>query len=551
MKTFYFGSDNPVERMRHWLSSPPPAIAIDVETPSLVDRTPLGFSVAFSPYEAVYFDIRDGDLGGLDKIVPLFRDPSIVKVAHNWLFDMRTMPLIEGVGEELDRYNLWDTNVCARILGHKETALFMLAPFVGMEATPASSMMKGSKTMEAVPVDELAKKCQNDARVSYALYLEQRRTMEAKGMMGYFQIEMRAIPILIDMGVRGVKIDKEALKEYSRNLDIQVASAAALVKSFGIENPNSRDQIGYTLAKRGNFLPQKRNRSTGKVTVSTRKEALQWLEDPLAQTVLQYRHLAKLKSSYFDPLLGEDYFYTEYYFDTDVGRTNSRNRNIQNFPMEARHVLLPNSGIWTTGDFSQEHLYILKERSGDRKMKMVYDEGYLGGDIHMFLAKEANIPRKLAKTINYSIVYGATWRTISEKAMIRDRAACERLLRLWFDTFDGAAEWIYYAQDWGMRHGWAMPTLFGREIRLPPEDNEDGLRRKSVNYPILGSDGEILKRSLVMCDREGLGPPLMAIQVYDSISWDGDVKDELPLEKLENIAGFRIPFEVKQTYRWE
>jgi hypothetical protein len=75
------------------------------------------------------------------------------------------------------------------------------------------------------------------------------------------------------------------------------------------------------------------------------------------------------------------------------------------------------------------------------------------------------------------------------------------------------------------------------------------MERKAVNYPILGSDGEIIKRAFLICCREGLGPPIMAITAHDSIDFDGDVK--VPVEELEMIPGFRIPVEVKQTITWE
>jgi len=100
-------------------------------------------------------------------------------------------------------------------------------------------------------------------------------------------------------------------------------------------------------------------------------------------------------------------------------------------------------------------------------------------------------------------------------------------------------------QEEGWRTGWAEPTLFGRRIKLPDE-SEDSVKRKAVNYPILGSDGEIMKRALIICKKYNL--PL-AVTVHDSITCDGDI--EFPVEELENIAPVHIPFEVKKTLRWE
>jgi DNA polymerase I-like protein with 3'-5' exonuclease and polymerase domains len=185
-------------------------------------------------------------------------------------------------------------------------------------------------------------------------------------------------------------------------------------------------------------------------------------------------------------------------------------------------------------------------------MQRVYYEGEAEGDIHKFTAKEMGITRKLAKTINYALLYGATPKTLSVQARIKDLKKCSALLDKWFRTFRDAAEWIKAAQEEGIRDEWALPTLFGRRIKLPKEYDRWGkldveaMKRKAVNYPILGSDGEIMKRALLICAREKL--PLK-VTVHDSITLDGDCK--FPVEELENIAPVRIPLVVKQTLRWE
>ena len=187
--------------------------------------------------------------------------------------------------------------------------------------------------------------------------------------------------------------------------------------------------------------------------------------------------------------------------------------------------------------------------SKDRDMlRILRDHDHEKNDIHMHTAKMMGIPRSIAKTVNYAITYGATPKTISEQTKIKDRARCSRLLDGWFRTYKGAADWITSVQKESLRTGWAAPTVFGRKIRIP-EESQDGMRRKAMNYPVLGSDGEIIKRAIILCRDKGLGPTPMAITVHDSITFDGDVK--LPVEELEMIPGFRIPFEVKQTLRWE
>jgi DNA polymerase I-like protein with 3'-5' exonuclease and polymerase domains len=216
--------------------------------------------------------------------------------------------------------------------------------------------------------------------------------------------------------------------------------------------------------------------------------------------------------------------------------------------------MMPDSGLWISGDYAQEHLYIIANRSKDPDMlKLYYDPQFEGKrDIHQFVADELHISRKIAKTINYALAYGATAKTLSEQAHIKDLRQCASLLDKWFSRFRTAGNWIKAIQEEGMRNGWAVETLFGRRIKLPDE-SEDSMKRKAVNYPVLGSDGEVMKRALLLSARRGLRPPQLAITVHDSISWDTQdtakvyaIKDE-----IEMIPGFRVPFEIKECFRWE
>ena len=542
MSTYWYGEGDAKERFQFWLDHPPSAIAIDLETISLKERHPIGMAVAFSPYEAIYFQLHPQLPRELELIKPLLQDIRITKIAHNWMFDMGVIPLIP-LPLNIDRCNIFDTNVAARLLGYIETSLHILAPEVGVMATPVDAMLGPKQTMLDLDPMEVAKKCQNDAKVAYRLYLEWKDKI-ADRFGEYFLTEMAVIPILLDLSLRGLSIDQGARGKLEVELQQDVDFYSKVVKDYGITNPGSNQQIGYMLAKRGNFLPLTRS----KKHLSTRVEELEFLDDPMAAAVLGYRKKSKFLNTYVIPIRDDDRFYTEYYLDTLVGRLNSRNRNIQNIPPEARYMFLPDKGLFTTMDYAQEHLYILMHMSGDSQMRKVYEEGMYDGDIHQFTADQMRISRRLAKTLNYAIIYGATIKTISEAAKIKDRHRCGRLLDGWFETFREAAGWIKAIQNEGIRKGWAEPTLFGRQIRLPDE-SEDAQRRKAVNYPILGSDGEIIKRAIILCNRRGLGPPTMAITVHDSITFDGDV--EPPAQELEMIPGFRIPIDIKKTFTWE
>lgn len=548
MPVFYYGTGNPKERFQHFLDNPPTAVAIDAETPTITERMPLGFAIAFSPLEAFYFQVYPDPPRELELLKPLLFNPKVCKIAHYALFDLSVLPMIPHVAG-FDRSNLFDTNTAARLLGRELTALTMLAPEVGMIAEDAKSFMQRLKVnnMLDAPAMELANKCQNDAKVAFALYLDYEPKMDSQ-FPDYFKVEMEVIPILIDLSMRGLAIDQRARAELEALLEDEVEFYRRQLKQYGVEKPGSTQQVGYMLGKRGSFLPMTRS----KKQLSTRVADLEFLDDPMAAAVLGWRHKSKLLSTYISPIAGDDRFYTEYYLDTVVGRLNSRNRNIQNIPLDCRHIFLPDNGCFTTGDYSQEHPRILAWVSQDREMLRVFDEKQ---DIHMNTAKKLNVTRDLAKRVNNAMHGGATATTVSTHTKIRNKDLCNKFIDDWSRIYKSAWDWIMSAQREGLKAGWALPTLFGRSIRIPDEFdrwgklNRDAMMRKGSSYPILGSDGEIMKRAIIICRNKGLGPPVMAASVHDSLSFDGDV--QLPVEELEMIAGFRIPFEVKQTLKWE
>jgi len=552
LPVYYYGQGEAKERFQHFLDNPPAIIALDAETPTTTERLPLGFAIAFSPEEAFYFQTYPEPPPELDLLKPLLFNPNVCKIAHYALFDLAVLPLIpQLVG--FDRSNIWDTNTAARLLGKQETALTILAADVLRTAEDAKSFMKRhhvTNMMDAPPM-EVANKCQNDAKVAFALYLEYSSQIQEQ-YASYFRVEMDVIPILIDLSMRGLAIDQQARAQLEAQLQDEVEFYRKQLESYGIEKPGSAQQVGYMLGRRGNFLPMTRS----KKQLSTRVGDLEFLDDPMAASVLGWRKKAKLLSTYIAPIAGDDRFWTEYYLDTVVGRLNSRNRNIQNIPAECRYIFLPDNRVFTTGDYGKEHMYILAHMSQDRDLlNILYDPDPDKADVHQHTAERMRISRPLAKTLNYAVAYGATARTISERARIKDVRRCGELLDRWFKAYPGVADWIISVQRSGVKEGWAEPTLFGRRIRIPEEYNKwnslnvDAMKRKAVNYPILGSDGEVMKRAIILCNRKGLGPPIMAASVHDSLTFDGDV--ELPVEELENIPGFRIPFEVKQTLRWE
>lgn len=556
----YFGPNEVSKELfeSQLIHAPPGVLGVDIETVSLKERFPVGFSIAVSPEESWYFRTYPETDREAELVRPLLNDPRICKVYHNAIFDMRVAPLIY----DIDRTNFVDTNVMARLLGYTETELSVLSLELFMEpieSVKAKMKETGAKTTLQLDQSWLAAACASHSRMCLRLYHE----FFPKVDQDYLGVEMRAIPILIDMSQRGLQVHQGDRAELEKKLRAEVDYYRSICVEHDF-NPGSPMQVGYILAKRGSFLPFTKSKRQYK----TDDETLEFLDDPLAQAVLAYRHASKLLGTYIAPLAEEDRIYTEYNLDAVVGRVSSARHNLQNIPGPdpdrallpegCRYIFVPDSGVYTTGDFSQEHLRILAYFSEDRNMLSVYEHGEFGGDIHLRSAHDMGVTRKIAKTVNYAIPYGADARTIAMQLKIRDERKASKFVDSWFEAYPDAAYWIKCAKEQGLRDSWSLPTLFGRRIRIPEEYKWNGeldresMGRKAVNYPILGSDGEVMKRALIKCEDELL--PL-AVTVHDSITCDGDIT--FPVHELahmtpvSSVMSRGIPFEVKKTLRWE
>jgi len=555
----YFGRKQVSKELfrQQLVESPPPFVSIDVETISLKNKMPIGFAVATSPEEAWYFQTFPELDPEVELIRPLLADPAIKKVYQNAMFDIKVLPI--GLADfTVDDSNIADTLVMARMLGKAQVKLSELSLELGIVLTTASDLMAeyGAKDMLGVPTEAVAAMCASHATTTLKLFYHLLPDIDTD----YFNVEMAAIPILVDMSQRGLKIDQAARAYEERRLETEVAYYRALCAEEDF-NPGSPQQVGYILAKRGNFLPLAKSKKQYK----TDEKTLQFCDDPLAAIVLNYREKNTLLTRYVRPLKGFDRVYTEYSLDTVIGRTTSSGggekgqTNLQNWPPELRYIFMPDSGTFTHGDFSQEHLRILMHFSGDRKMQEIYSlprrlpdgQPNPDADIHMITARGMNITRDFAKRVNYGMQNGGTAKVMQNYAKIHNLQLCQSFVDGWFELYRDAGEWIRGAQEYAIQNGKALPTLFGREVHIEEEWTKFGkldleaMKRKGSAYPILGSDGEVMKRALIICEKAKL--PL-AIQVHDSIDCDGSI--EFPVEQLENIAPVHIPFQVQKNTRW-
>jgi len=561
---YYMGVEEPHARLyaKYFKDSIPYMVALDVESISIKERIALGIGVAVSPDIAFYFVLFPTESPATPWHV--LRNDVIIKILHNCLFDYSCLREFEVSAE-----NVRDTSVMSRLLLYKYNGLADLTHIHGKPLGDIVDLMKEHKarTMLDVPQAEVAKKCMQDCMATFTLH----NALLPQTDMAYYDVEMQTIPIMVKMSYRGLKLDQDTRGVIEDLLEDDVAKLLQTCEELEGFNPGSPQQVSYVLAKRGAYsvfskLPFTKNiygRRTN--SLSTNVKVLEAMTDPIASLVLDYRGKNKLLGTYIRPWANEERGYTRYHLDAITGRPSSTDRNMQNipgkykkdgtlYPYNCRGVLLPDTEVWTDLDLSQVEPRALAYLSQDREMMHIFSlpprlpdgERNPDADIHGQVAEFMGITRKLGKTVNLAMTYGATDETLMETAGIKDKRRASQLREMWFQKFPQAGDYIKTCQEEAVRYGVAT-TAFGRKMRLPTleEESIDGIQRKSVDYPCQGTAADILKRGLIVCKDMDI-----ALQVHDELLIDSYVP-EYKFKRLESVAPFWTPFEVKYLNRWE
>ncbi len=565
---YYLGEEKPGPNwyQRCLINSNPRIVAADVETISLKERIAIGISIAISPTCAFYFPLFPTE----SSFTPwhLLRDPDITNIYHNGIFDLGCLT------EYNVKQDIQDTNIMSRLLCHRFNGLLELGWLHQMEVHDAKTMLQEAKAkiMLELPEEAVARKCMQDSMATFKLY----QIFLPQTDLAYYDVERATLPIMLKMSERGILIDHTVRQAIELQLEDDVDTYLHLCEETEAFNPGSPQQVSYILAKRGAYsvfgkLPFTRNKY-GRPTpnLSTNVDVLKKMDDPLAQLILEYRNRAKLLSTYIVPWANEKRAYTLYHLDAITGRPSSTsggvppNRNMQNIPGKftqegipnthnCRGILLPDSGTWTDVDLEQVEPRALAYLSGDREMLHIFNQPkHLpdgtrnpDADVHLQVAIFMNVHRRVGKTTNLAMTYGASDNTLADKTRTVPQRA-HQLKVMWASKFPQAWDYIESKQREAFITHRAV-SVFGRQMRLPTEDEDsaEGIKSKAIDYPCQATAADILKRGLIVCQDMD-----MALQIHDELLIDGL---ELPdkFECLEHIAPFRTPIEVKYLERWE
>ncbi len=401
-----------------------------------------------------------------------------------------------------------------------------------------------------------------------------RKKLQKTGMEElFYNIEMPLSYILFEMEKEGIIARRDALKEYGDKLQIRITELEKLIyEAAGCEfNINSPKQLGEILFEKLGLPAEKKTKSG----YSTAADVLEKLapEHKIVADILEYRGLAKLKSTYADGLANfiekDDRIHTSFNQTiTATGRISSTEPNLQNIPMRTelgrliRKVFVPKEGyVFSDADYSQIELRILAHMSEDQGLISAYHEG---DDIHRITASKVfHVPfeevtplqRRNAKAVNFGIVYGISSFGLSQDLSISVGEAKEYMEK-YFETYPGVRDYQNKVIQDAKNKGYSE-TMFGRRRPIPELKSGNYMMRQfgervAMNAPIQGTAADIMKIAMInvffRLKREDLKSRLI-LQIHDELLIETapdeiDKVSDILTTEMEKAVELSVPMEV-------
>ena len=397
----------------------------------------------------------------------------------------------------------------------------------------------------------------------------------------YWEMELPLVFTLFGMEQEGIRVDAQALKTYGEELAVRIGELETKIYEEAGEtfNINSPKQLGVILFDKMGLKGGKKT----KTGYSTSAEVLEKLapECPLVADILEYRQLAKLKSTYADGLAAyiepDGRIHTTFQQTiTATGRLSSVEPNLQNIPIrmelgrQIRKVFIPREGcVLVDADYSQIELRVLAHMSGDANLIHAYRGAQ---DIHRLTASQVfhipfdevtDLQRRNAKAVNFGIVYGISSFGLSQDLSI-SRKEAQEYIQKYFETYPKIKEFLDSCVEEAKEKGYAR-TMFGRRRPMPELKSSNFMQRSfgervAMNAPIQGTAADIIKIAMNRVDRrlkaEGLKSRLL-LQVHDELLIEAyteelDKVEQILSEEMQGAAELAVPLEIdmKQGKNW-
>ena len=569
-------------------------VSLDTETDSAFPTQArlVGLSFSTKPNRASYLPLRHDYPNApsqlqkeraLNLLKKVLADPKIKKIGQNIKYDYIVLKK-EGIhvqGIDLDSMIL---SYLLEPNWGKHNLNRLALTYLQVQAIPYNDIVgkgKNEVTIDAVDIDQVAPYACQDADLTLQLSsLLWPKVKEENLDSLYRKYELPLIEVLADMEMWGVKIDTQALKNLSSELEYELGHLKEKIYNISGEefNINSPQQLASILFDKLNLPASRRTKITR--SYSTSVNILQGLagDYPIAQYTLEYRKLTKLKSGYADslPLLlnpATGRIHTSYNQTVAAtGRLSSSDPNLQNIPVKGdlgrrfREAFIPAQGhLFLSADYSQVELRVLAHLSKDPALieTFLHDR-----DVHEETAERvfgnASIlfkeeKRRRAKIINFSMIYGASAFSLA-KELETSTSEAQDFIDLYYEKYPKVRQFLEKKVKDAQEKGFSE-TIFGRKRQVPELQQKDKMiqqagRRIALNTPIQGSAADLMKKAMIDIWREMKRKDLkskMILQVHDELVFEvpDKEKDELETlvkERMENVFPLKTPLKVHLSW---
>jgi DNA polymerase-1 len=519
--------------------------AFDVETTSLnpYQAEIVGISFSTEPHSAYYVPLRGK--GPAPSLHPLFNSRKL-KIGHNLKYDIE---VLNQAGIKING-PYFDTMVAAYLLdptAGKYSLKHLAKQFLGREMIHFAELEEEHKSFADVPIDLAADYAGSDAAATLGLYEIFNLALKPQKMDKlFYDVEMPLLEVLIKMEESGIALDVDLLKKLSGEIEVELKDLERHIFALAGEtfNINSPKQLGAILFSKL-MLPVIKRTKTGPSTDVEVLEELAGQKFEIAEKLLDYRQLAKLKNTYIDvlptlvnPKTGR--IHTSFnQTNTATGRLSSSEPNLQNIPERIRGAFVPEKKGWVilAADYSQIELRVLASLSEDPALMKDFQEGK---DVHQATADELGISRAAAKTVNFGIIYGISDFGLAKQLKVKKTEAAG-IIEKYFERHPGVKAFIDKTIKEAKENGY-VTTLLGRKRPLPDINNPNaGFRqaaeRMAINAPVQGTAADMIKLAMnrifnkfptVKCGESKC--PKMILQVHDELVF------ECPEEEAEKLA---------------
>ncbi len=554
------------------------SVCFDTETTSLnpLEAELVGIAFSWEKGKGFYVPFPEDKLGAqalIESLRPFFEAENIQKIGQNLKYDIKVL-----IKYDINvKGKLFDTMLAHYLINPDMRHNMDVLSETYLNYTPVSiSELIGKKgknqlNMRDIPVEKQTEYAVEDADVTLQLKEHFENELgEANTQKLFDEIEVPLLRVLADMEMEGINLDEDFLKKLSQELDTDILKLEQHIYEEAGENFNiaSPKQLGDILFGKLNLIEKPKKTKTGQY--STAEDVLSYLakDHKIIRDVLEYRGLAKLKSTYVDALPGQvetstgrvhtDYMQTV----AATGRLSSNNPNLQNIPIrtergrEVRKAFIPRNEdyLLLSADYSQIELRIIAALSEEDTMIEAFKNGE---DIHASTASKVfNVPlnevtreqRSNAKTVNFGIIYGVSAFGLSNQTDL-SRGEAKDLIDTYYKTYPKLRNYISEQIQFARENGYVQ-TVLGRRRYLKDINGSNQVvrgaaERNAVNAPIQGSAADIIKIAMINIHKkleEENYQSKMLLQVHDELVFDAHKSE---LEKLKAM----VKYEMENAYK--